>query len=142
MKLGAELYVISVDPPAKSKAQVVQALGIQFPVLADQNRQTIRAYGVDGGIFAIPSAFVIDKSGIIRYKSIGNTSHRVNIDTLIEQLETLNLESLRTFSLTLPSGPSLFHLPNVVTKVNGESRRITKVSDLFEVLGGETTSTG
>ena len=137
-KLGAELYVISVDPPAKSKAQVVQAIGIEFPVLADENKQTIKKYGVDGGIFAIPSAFVIDKSGTIRWKFIGNTTTRANVDVMLQQLETLKLESLQTFSLTLPSGPSLFHLPNVVTKVNGESRRITKVSDLFEVLGGET----
>ena len=136
-RLGAELYVISVDAPAKSKAQVVQARGIQFPVLADEGKQTIRAYGVDGGTWAIPSAFVIDMRGIIRYKSVGNTTHRESIDTLIEQLETLNLESLRTFRLMLPSGTSLFRLPNVVTEVNGESRSVTQVSDLFEVLGGE-----
>ena len=138
LQLGGELYVISVDAPEKSKVEVVEALGVQFAVLSDQSRRTIRSYGVDGGIFAIPSAFVIDKSGIIRYKSIGNTSHRVNVDTLIEQLEKLNLESLRSFSLTLPSGASLFHLPNVVTEVNGESRSVTQVSDLFEVLGGES----
>ena len=132
-RLGAELYVISVDSPAKSKVQVVQAENIQFPVLADEDKKAIKAYGVHGGIFAKPSAFVIDKRGIIRYKSVGNTTHRESIDTLIEQLELL-----RTFSLTLPSGPSLFHLPNVVTKVNGEPRTVTQVSDLFEVLGGET----
>lgn len=138
LKLGAELYVISVDAPAKSKAQVVQALGIQFPVLADEGKQTIRAYGVDGGSFAIPSAFVIDKSGTIRWKFIGDTTTRANVDIMIQQLKTLNLESLRTFRLMLPSGTSLFHLPKEVTEVNGESRTITKVSDLFEVLGGET----
>ena len=137
LQLGGELYVISVDAPEKSKVEVVEALGVQFAVLSDQSRRTIRSYGVDGGIFAIPSAFVIDKSGIIRHKSIGNTSHRVNIDTLIEQLERLNIESPRTFSLTVPSGTSLFHLPRVVTEVNDTSRSVTRVSDLFDILGGE-----
>lgn len=131
-RLGAELYVISVDSPAKSKVQVVQAEGIQFPVLADEDKKTIRAYGVDGGLFAKPSAFVIDKSGIIRYRSVGNTTHRESIDTLIEQLKLL-----RTFRLTVPSGTSLVHFPSVVTEFNGASRTVAKVSDLFDILGGE-----
>lgn len=138
-ELGAELYTISVDPPEVSKRELVQGLGVQFPVLSDQSRDTIRDYGVHDRIsnIAKPSAFVIDKSGIIRYKYIGHATDRQNIDTLIEQLETLNLETPKSFRLSVPAGTSLFHLPRVVTEVNDESRPITKVSDLFEVLGGE-----
>lgn len=138
-QLGAELYTISVDAPEVSKREVVQGLGAKFPVLSDQSRDTIRAYGVHDRIsnIAKPSAFVIDKTGTIRYKSIGDTSNRESIDTLTEQLETLNLEIPTSFRLSVPAGPSLFHLPRVVTEVNGESRSITTVSDLFEVLGGE-----
>ena len=138
-ELGAELYTISVDPPEVSKREVVQGLGVQFPVLSDQSRGTIMDYGVHDRIsdIAKPSAFVIDKSGIIRYKSIGHTNDRESIDTLIDQLETLNLETPKSFRLSVPAGTSLFHLPRMVTEINDESRSITKVSDLFEVLGGE-----
>lgn len=138
-QLGAELYTISVDAPEVSKREVVQGLGAQFPVLSDQNRNTIMDYGVHDRIsnIAKPSAFVIDKTGTIRYKSIGDTTNRESIDTLTEQLETLNLEIPTSFRLSVPAGPSLFHLPRVVTEVNGESRSITTVSDLFEVLGGK-----
>ncbi len=133
------MYTISVDSPEVSKRELVQGLGVQFPVLSDQSRDTIRDYGVHDRIsnIAKPSAFVIDKSGIIRYKYIGHATDRQSIDTLIEQLETLNLETPKSFRLSVPSGASLFHLPRVVTEVNDESRPITKVSDLFEVLGGE-----
>jgi hypothetical protein len=136
-ELGAELYAISVDSPAKSKAFFVDGEGVQFPILSDQSRETIRTYGVLSiANIARPSAFVIDTSGIIRYKSIGDTTNRESIDTLIEELEKLSVSDV--FNLSVPSGTSLVHLPFVVTGVNGESRTITKVSDLFEVLGGET----
>lgn len=138
-ELGAELYAISVDAPEVSKQAVVQGLGAQFPVLSDQSREIIRTYGIHDRIsnIAKPSAFVIDKNGIIRYKSIGDTTNRESIDTLTEQLETLNLETPKSFRLSVPAGTSLFHLPRVVTEVNDESRSITKVSDLFDALGGE-----
>ena len=136
-ELGAELYTISVDPPEVSKAEVVQGLGAQFPVLSDQNRETIKAYGVLSiANIARPSAFVIDKGGIIRYKSIGDTTNRESIETLIEELGKLSVSDV--FNLSVPAGTSLVHLPYVVTNINGESRTITRVSNLFDILGGET----
>ena len=136
-ELGAELYTISVDPPEVSKREIVHGLDAQFPVLSDQNRETIKAYGVLSiANIAKPSAFVIDKSGIIRYKSIGDTTNRESIETLIEELEKLSVSDV--FNLLVPEGTSLVHLPYVVTSINGESRAITKVSDLFDILGGET----
>jgi hypothetical protein len=136
-ELGAELYAISVDAPEVSKAFFVDGEGVQFPILSDQSRETIRTYGVLSiANIARPSAFVIDTSGIIRYKSIGDTTNRESIDTLIEELEKLSVSDV--FNLSVPSGTSLVHLPLAATGVNGESRTITKVSDLFDVLGGET----
>ena len=120
-----------------SKTEVVQGLGAQFPVLSDQNRETIKAYDVLSiANIARPSAFVIDKSGIIRYKSIGDTTNRESIETLIEELGKLSVSDV--FNLSVPAGTSLVHLPYVVTSINGESRTITRVSDLFDILGGET----
>ena len=138
-QLGAELYAISVDAPAVSKAFFVDVKGVQFPVLSDLSHETIKAYGVLSILrIAIPSAFVIDKSGIIRWKFIGDTTTRANIDIMLQQLETLNLETPKSFNLMVPAGTSLVHLPRAVTDVNDVSRSITKVSDVFDVLGGET----
>ena len=136
-ELGAELYAISVDAPAVSKAFFVEVEGVQFPILSDQSWETIRAYGVLSiANIARPSAFVIDTSGIIRYKSIGDTTNRESIDTLIHELELL--KDTGGLSFSVPVGTSLVHLPLVVTSVNGESRTIAKVSDLFDILGGQT----
>ena len=138
-QLGAELYAISVDAPAVSKAFFVDVKGVQFPVLSDLSHETIKAYGVLSILrIAIPSAFVIDKSGIIRWKFIGDTTTRANIDIMLQQLETLNLETPKSFNLMVPAGTSLVHMPRAVTDVNDVSRSITKVSDVFDVLGGET----
>ena len=143
-QLGAELYTISVDKPAVSKAFVdskkfVDKEGVQFPVLSDLSHETIKAYGVLSRFrIAIPSAFVIDKSGIIRWKFIGDTTTRANIEIMLQQLETLNLETPKSFNLMVPAGTSMVHLPRLDTEVNGESRSITKVSDLFVALGGES----
>ena len=140
-ELGAELYTISVDKPAVSKAFFVGEHAVEFPVLSDQSLETIRAYGVHDRIFkkiAKPSAFVIDKSGIIRWKFIGDTTTRANIDIMLLELETLNLETPKSFSLSVPAGTSMVHLPRLDTELNGESRSITKVSDLFVALGGES----
>ena len=138
-ELGAELYAISVDAPEVSKAFFVEVKGVQFPILSDQSKQTIRAYGVLSiANIARPSAFIIDKSGIIRWKFIGDTTTRANIDIMLLELETLNLETPKSFSLSVPAGTSMVHLPRLDTEVNGESRSITKVSDLFVALGGES----
>lgn len=136
---GAELYAISVDSPAKSKAFFVDQRSVQFPILSDQSKETIRDYGVLSRFgIAIPSAFIIDKSGVIRWRFTGDTTTRANVDVMLQQLETLNLETPKSFRLSVPAGTSLFHLPRVVAEVNDESRPITTVSDLFEVLGGES----
>ncbi len=138
-QLGAELYAISVDKPAVSKAFFVGEVAVEFPILSDEDLVTIKAYGVLSITnIARPSAFVIDKSGIIRWKFIGDTTTRANIDIMLQQLETLNLETPKSFSLSVPAGTSMVHLPRLDTEVNGESRSITKVSDLFVALGGES----
>ena len=113
---------------------------MQFPILSDQDMETIEDYGVIAGIsnIAIPSAFILDKDGVIRWKFIGDTTTRANVDIMLQQLETLNLETRQSFTLLVSAGTSLVHLPRLVAEVNGASLTVTQVSDLFEVLGGET----
>ncbi|MCH8295219.1 peroxiredoxin family protein [Candidatus Poribacteria bacterium] len=91
--LGAEMYGISVDAPDVSKRLVVQRLGVQFPILSDRSRETIKAYGVLDRIANIskPATFIIDKTGTIQWKQVGeHKADRVFSDTIIEQLTALN----------------------------------------------------
>ena len=234
--LGAEMYGISVDAPDVSKRLVVQRLGVQFPILSDGNRETIKAYGVLGRIANIskPATFIIDKIGTIQWKQVGeHKADRVFSDTIIEQLTDLNArentspvisppipdlsteeEQILTidlssyanddqdhlddlswrvhvadnaifraevdrhqltifpfdkasgageisltlidshgaqisqivriainpkseFDLLVSAGVTLFHLPLAVASINDESRPITVIGDLFDLLGGE-----
>lgn len=71
---GAELVAISVDPPATS-AELAKKLGVTFPLLSDESRATIRAFGVEdveNGI-SWPAIFVIDKQGRIVWRSLTQT---------------------------------------------------------------------
>ena len=88
--------------------------GVRFPVLSDQSRETIKAYGVHGGIsnIAIPSAFIIDKDGVIRWKFIGDTSTRANIDTMLQQLDELKDAVPDEVGIEIGSIAPDFTLPN------------------------------
>ncbi len=88
--------------------------GVRFPVLSDQSRETIKAYGVHGGIsnIAIPSAFIIDKDGVIRWKFIGDTSTRANVDIMLQQLDELKNAVPDEVGVEIGSIAPDFTLPN------------------------------
>ena len=61
--------MVAPDDPAKLEAMRAD-LGLSFPVLADPECATIRAYGVlneDSGKIPHPAALVIDKEGVVRF---------------------------------------------------------------------------
>jgi peroxiredoxin len=65
---------ISVDPPATS-AELAKKLGVTFPLLSDESRATIRAFGVEdveNGI-SWPAIFIVDKNGKIVWRSLAQT---------------------------------------------------------------------
>jgi peroxiredoxin len=73
--MNAQVVGISVDPFGSLKAFSDQnKLG--FPLLSDFNRQVVRQYdvafqnlgGVEGYVSANRAVFVVDKSGVVRYK--------------------------------------------------------------------------
>jgi len=74
-KLGAEVYAITAD----SEENTVKAIGewkLSFLVTLDPGGDTLREYGVrdpTSGL-AVPSTFVIDRQGIVRYRHIGTSS--------------------------------------------------------------------
>tara|TARA_B100000315_G_C14492625_1_gene548327 strand:- start:250 stop:723 length:474 start_codon:yes stop_codon:yes gene_type:complete len=73
--LNAQVLGISVDPPFSQKVWA-ENNGLNFPVLSDFNRQVVNLYGVplqdlaglEGYVAAKRAVFVLDKSGVVRYK--------------------------------------------------------------------------
>jgi peroxiredoxin len=65
---------ISVDPPATS-AELAKKLGLTFPLLSDESRATIRAFGLEDAENGIswPAIFVVDAAGRIAWRSLAQT---------------------------------------------------------------------
>ena len=92
--MGVRLVAISVDKPSE-EAKTQAAQGVPFPMLSDpellahagfhvvhtpgaEEREKFEKYGVDlsaysgktHGVFAIPSVFLVDRTGIVRFVHI------------------------------------------------------------------------
>ncbi|NQW24020.1 MAG: peroxiredoxin family protein [SAR202 cluster bacterium] len=88
-KIDAEVIAISTEKPIDIK-RTIEALGFQYPVLYDTASAVPRLYGVDQDGTAIPSTFVLDKSGKIRWTYIATEDHdQPSMAQIIEQLEAL-----------------------------------------------------
>lgn len=67
---------------AKNASDFIQSKGYTFNVLLDLDDQVITSYGVSG----IPTKFVLDKSGKIRFKSIGYSG---SSEALVEEISAM-----------------------------------------------------
>ncbi len=72
----------------KNASDFISSKGYTFEVLMDNDNQVVAAYGVSG----IPTKFVLDKQGRIRFKSVGFSGDN---DTLVEELQNM-VELART----------------------------------------------
>ncbi len=72
----------------KNAGDFISSKGYTFEVLMDNDNQVVAAYGVSG----IPTKFVLDKQGRIRFKSVGFSGDN---DTLVEELQNM-VELART----------------------------------------------
>jgi peroxiredoxin len=78
-ELNAQVVGISVDSPFANKAFASQN-NLQFPLLSDFARSTVKAYGIvlddfaglTGYSAAKRSVFVLDKEGVVRYSWISD----------------------------------------------------------------------
>ena len=64
-----------------------------FPILYDPAAKVIREYGVynlQGDGLAAPSTFVIDSSGVIRWKYVGSTGDRPSADEVLKRIEEIS----------------------------------------------------
>ena len=74
---NAQVLGISVDAPAAQKA-FSDHNNLNFPLLSDHSRQVVNQYdvalpnfgGMDGYVAAQRAVFVVDKEGVVRYKSV------------------------------------------------------------------------
>ena len=70
----------------------MEQLGLEFPVLYDESGDVVRSYDVFNQAtgYAVPSTFIIDTEGVVRWEFIGSDSHRTSTKDIIEQLEQLS----------------------------------------------------
>ena len=77
--LNAQVVGISVNDPFTNKA-FAEANKLQFPILSDYTRETVRKYnvfhdnfaGLTGYTVAKRSVFVLDELGVLRYKWVSD----------------------------------------------------------------------
>ena len=76
-RLNAQVVAISVNDPFTNKA-FAEANKLQFPILSDYGRETVRKFnvfhedfaGLKGYTAAKRSVFVLDEEGVVRYRWI------------------------------------------------------------------------
>ena len=92
MGQNAEVVAISIDDLSGAQAMASNS-GVDFPILYNPDKDVVQAYGVfnlTGDRLATPSTFIVDASGVIRYKFVGGTAHRTPIEELLSQLAALS----------------------------------------------------
>ncbi len=96
-ELNAQVVGISVDAPFSNRAFAAQN-NLQFPVLSDYSRSTVKAYGIvldnfsglAGYSAAKRSVFVLDKEGVIRYAWVtDNPGVEPNYDEVSKALASI-----------------------------------------------------
>ena len=91
---GADLVAISTD--AQNYAwSMSQTTGARYQILSDSDHSVIASYGVlnprERGGIAHPSAFLVDKEGVIRYAYVGkNPTDRPPDQILIEEIKKIS----------------------------------------------------
>ena len=95
---GAELLTISTDNAAQAKkaiADVKRLAGveIEFPLLGDSGLKAINAYNARDPLnprIARPMTYIIDESGVIRWKFLDvRVGNRLKGDRIVAELKSL-----------------------------------------------------
>lgn len=84
-EVGAALLMVSVDSVRRA-TQLAQETSATFPVLSDGDVDASVAFNVFENGIALPSSFVIDKAGTMRWSYIGqNPRDRPTIEMLLDR---------------------------------------------------------
>ena len=95
--VGAQVVGISVNDPFSNKG-FADVNNIQFPILSDYTRETIKKYnvvqvdfaGLKGYNTAKRSVFILDANGVVRYRWISeDPSKEPDYEEIKKQLEAL-----------------------------------------------------
>ena len=95
---GAELLAISADNPAQAKDAITKVkrqrnVEIKFPLLGDPELKTIDAYNARDPLnprIARPMTYIIDESGVIRWKFLDvRGANRLKGDRIVAELKSL-----------------------------------------------------
>lgn len=96
--LNAQVVGVSVDSPFSNKSFATQN-NLQFPLLSDFSRSTLKTYdivhndfaGLMGYAVAKRSVFVLDKEGVIRYMWVSeNPGVEPNYEEITKALSAIN----------------------------------------------------
>ena len=87
--LGAEILAISTDDLSEAE-HAVNAIGLEFPILSDQDAMVIAEYGVLANGISAPATFILDRDGAIRWEYVGHSrSDRPTNGEIISQLQDI-----------------------------------------------------
>ena len=88
--LGAQVLALSPQG-IESHEGFAESLGLTFPLLADEEKEVGKLYGIVGPLgFYRRSVFVIDSDGVVRYahRAVSGLTYRPT-DELVEAIEAL-----------------------------------------------------
>ncbi len=86
---GIALVMVSVDSPRRVR-QLAEQTNPPFPVLSDLDADATVAYDIFENGIALPSTFVIDRDGILRWAYIGQRpSDRPTPDEMLDHAQPL-----------------------------------------------------
>jgi peroxiredoxin len=89
--MDLRLAAISVDTQEASR-QLKSELGLEFHLLRDETRETLKAWGLfnarERGGIAYPATFVVERSGRIVFRSLDRIEARADVETLLAFLRT------------------------------------------------------
>ena len=86
------MVAISVDNLSNAQT-MARSSGVPFPILYNPERDVVKAYGVlspQDNNLAMPSTFIIDSAGVIRWRYLGGTYDRPTPQQVLEQLAKLS----------------------------------------------------
>ena len=87
--MGVRPVVVSIDPPEISRALSREA-GYTFRFLSDPSLTVIRRYDVADGDTARPAEFLLDSSGVVRWRNLTNSMRvRARPEQMLEAIRTL-----------------------------------------------------
>ena len=87
--MGVRPVVISIDPPDASRALSREA-GYTFTFLSDPSLAVIRRYDVANGEEARPAEFLLDSTGIVRWRNLTNNMFvRARPEQMLEAVRTM-----------------------------------------------------